>query len=170
MKTKSELRSQLKKERLEMLDEEHRLASAQIVSRLKQASDWSKIKSVHYFEPIQQLAEVDINEFIAYLEDTFPNIKLATSRKIEDQWEIVGVHGGQPPEQIDVVVVPMLGFDPKTLHRIGYGGGYYDKFLATQTQAQKIGVCFEQGRVYTLPAASHDVALDKVITEFKGYP
>src|SRR5579862_1139124 len=115
MPSKFELREQLKAARLEMLDEEHRLASAQIVKRLKNVVDWTKITSVHYFEPIAELAEVDINDFVRYLEDSFPKLKLATSRKIEDTWEIVGVHDGKPPEQFDVIIVPMLGFDPKTL-------------------------------------------------------
>jgi len=62
----------------------------------------------------------------------------------------------------------MLGFD-KTLNRIGYGGGYYDKFLANQPDAQKIGVCFEQGKVEHIPAEPHDIPLDIIITEEKVY-
>jgi len=167
--TKTDLRAQLKVARLEMLDEEHRLASQAIVKRLKTAADWSKVGSIHYFEPIQQLAEVDISEFTRYLEDNYPDIHLGTSRLIEDEWEIVGVHGGKPPEQFDVVIVPMLGFNPKTLHRIGYGGGYYDKFLAMQKKTRKIGICFEQGRLENIPAESHDLSLDQIITEAAIY-
>lgn len=166
---KPELRMQLKAARLEMLEEEHLRASQAIVEKLKTASDWSKVKSLHYFEPIHELAEVDINKFITYLEDTLTEVKLATSREIEGRWEIVGVHGGKPPKQFDVVIVPMLGFDPKTLHRIGYGGGYYDKFLSGQKVAQKIGVCFEQGKVEQLPASERDVSLDKIVTESNSY-
>jgi 5,10-methenyltetrahydrofolate synthetase len=163
--SKVELRAQFKQLRLEMLDEEHRLASQAIVERLKTAADWSKVKSIHFFVPIEELAEVDINEFIRFLEDTYPNLQMATSRQIEDKWEIVGVHGGEPPKQFDTVIVPMLGFDPKTLHRIGYGGGYYDKFLAGQKQARKIGVCFEQGKIEGLKAEEYDVSLDMIITD-----
>jgi 5,10-methenyltetrahydrofolate synthetase len=163
--TKARLRQQLKQTRLEMLDEKHLLASQAIVKRLKAVADWSKVGSVHYFEPIRGLADVDINEFIRYLEDNFPTVQLSTSRLIEGKWEVVGVHGGEPPEQFDVVIVPMLGFDPKTLHRIGYGGGYYDQLLATQSQSRKIGVCFEQGSVTDLPVTGHDVPLDMIITE-----
>jgi 5-formyltetrahydrofolate cyclo-ligase len=162
---KAELRTRLKAARLEMLEEEHRLASQAIAERLKTVAGWSKIGSVHYFEPIQELAEVNINRFITYLEDSYPKLQLATSRLIEDVWEIVGVHGGEPPERFDVMIVPMLGFDPKTLNRIGYGGGYYDRFLATQPQARKIGVCFEQGMVASLPATEHDIPMDLIITE-----
>jgi 5-formyltetrahydrofolate cyclo-ligase len=127
--------------------------------------DWAKTKSLHYFEPLRELAEPDINGFITYLEDTYPELSLATSRLIENEWTVVGVHGGQPPEQFDAVIVPMLGFDPVTRHRIGYGGGYYDRFLATQLKACKIGVCFEQGRTADLPDEPQDICMDLIVTE-----
>jgi 5-formyltetrahydrofolate cyclo-ligase len=165
MKTKAEFRKQLKEARLEMLDEEHRLASAAIVERLKTGVNWLEIKSVHLFTPIQELAEVDINGFIQFMEDEYPGAGLSTSKLIEDKWEILSLHGGKPPKQVDVVIVPMLGFDPQTLHRIGYGGGYYDKFLAQQKSASKIGVCFEQGSVNGLPVESHDIPMNMIITE-----
>lgn len=166
---KASLRARLKAARLEMLDEAHRLASAQIVERLKTVLDWSKVTSAHYFEPIAELAEVDINGFIRYLEDSFPDMRLATSRKIEDTWEVIGVHGGQPPAQFEVMIVPMLGFEPKGLHRIGYGGGYYDQLIATQSQSQTVGVCFELGKVQDLPTEPHDRPLEMIITEAKIY-
>jgi 5,10-methenyltetrahydrofolate synthetase len=163
--TKSELRQALKQTRLEMPEEERLLASQAIVGRLQQLIDWSQIKSLHFFEPIHQLNEVDIREFINGLEDTYPDLQLCTSRQIGGTWELVSLRSGAPPKNFDVIIVPMLGFDPESLHRIGYGGGYYDRFLATQSQAKKIGVCFEQGRIDNLPADSHDVQLDLMITE-----
>ncbi|HEY5441911.1 MAG TPA: 5-formyltetrahydrofolate cyclo-ligase, partial [Candidatus Saccharimonadales bacterium] len=72
---------------------------------------------------------------------------------------------GAPPDKFDVILVPMLGFDPATLHRIGYGGGYYDKFLAGQPQAKKIGVCFEQAKVKNFTPESYDVPLNVIVTE-----
>ncbi len=78
---------------------------------------------------------------------------------------MIGTHGGELPEQFDVIIVPMLGFDPKTMHRIGYGGGFYDKFLATQPHAKKIGVCFDLGKVDHIETEAHDVPLDLIITE-----
>ncbi|HSW85202.1 MAG TPA: 5-formyltetrahydrofolate cyclo-ligase [Candidatus Saccharimonadales bacterium] len=167
--TKSELRSQLKHARLEILPSEHRMASQSIVDGLQSVLDWSKIKNLHVFEPILILAEPDINTFITDLEDKNVNIKIFSPRLIENDWEIIGINGSQPPDNFDLVVVPMLGFDPKTLHRIGYGGGYYDKFLATQPEAQKVGVCFEIGNTSDLPTEKHDIALDLIITEKQVY-
>ncbi|HEY5442472.1 MAG TPA: hypothetical protein VIJ68_02960, partial [Candidatus Saccharimonadales bacterium] len=90
--TKSELRQRLKQARLEMLEEEHRLASQAIAERLKNMTDWSKVTSLHYFEPLRQQLEPDINGFITYLEDMYPAMQLSTSRLINDKWEVIGVH------------------------------------------------------------------------------
>lgn len=170
MSTKSELRRQLKIARLSMTDAEHTLKSRAIIDRLKEAIDWSKVKSLHYFEPLKELLEPDISGFVVWLEDNYPDLCLYTPRKIGDEWEMVSVKGkGPSPNQFDVILVPMLGFDPKTRHRIGYGGGYYDKFLATQSDAQKIGICFEGGQVQRLLAENYDVALDKIVTDSSVY-
>jgi 5-formyltetrahydrofolate cyclo-ligase len=162
---KSELRQQVKRTRLEMTDGEHTLKSRAIVDNLKKAADWPRVKTLHYFEPLQEMLEPDISGLITYLEDTYPDLKLFTPRLIKGKWEMVAARGGEEPSEFDVILVPALGFDPKTLHRIGYGGGYYDKFLATQPHARKIGVCFDLGRLDDLPAKPHDIALDEIITE-----
>jgi 5-formyltetrahydrofolate cyclo-ligase len=161
---KSALRQTLKRARLEMTEADHTRGSRAIVERLKVATDWAEIGNLHFFEPIHELMEVDILDFITHLQDNYPDIKLATSRKFGDTWEFVSLGSDLPPQQFDAVIVPMLGFDTG-LQRIGFGGGYYDKFLATQTKVQKIGVCFEQGRVNTIPAEPHDIALSSIVTE-----
>lgn len=71
------------------------------------------------------------------------------------------------PDRIDLVVVPMLGFD-KSGYRIGYGGGYYDRFLQT-TNAFKLGVCYQELMSESLPVSEHDVKLNAVITQFGRY-
>ena len=161
--TKVDLRAQLKQTRLELADVEHTLQSRAIAERLKQVIDWSQIKALHYFEPIRELFEVDTSDFITYIEDEYPDLHLSTSRKIEDVWELICVRGDKPSDKFDVIIVPMLGFD-KDLQRIGYGGGYYDKFLAGQPQAQKVGVCFAQGKVEHIPTELHDIPLDIIVT------
>ncbi len=162
---KSALRAQLKQTRLEMDGETHRRASLAIVERLQGLMDWSQVKSLHYFVPIPGLMEPDIRGFITDLEDKYQDLQLCIPRLIGENWELVSIREGEPPASFDVILVPMLGFDPKTLHRVGYGGGYYDRFLATQPQAQKIGICFEQGKTKNLPTEPHDVALNTIITE-----
>jgi 5-formyltetrahydrofolate cyclo-ligase len=169
MATKEELRRDLKIQRFQLIDADHTLKSRSIVERLINLHDWSKVKTVHYFEPIHELLEVDIAGFVTFLEDNCPDVQLFVPHKVEGQWEMISIKDRQPPDQFDVVIVPMLGFDPKSLHRIGYGGGYYDKFLATQPDAHKIGVCFELGKIDELPVEPHDIPLNLIVTEVNSY-
>jgi 5-formyltetrahydrofolate cyclo-ligase len=161
---KAELRVRLKRARLELTDAEHTLKSRAIVEELKEATDWSQVKSLHYFEPLHELLEPDIDNFISLLEDNFPDMALFTPRLIDNTWQLIAARGDELPEKFDVVIVPMLGFD-NSHNRIGYGGGYYDKFLSTQKNSRKIGVCFKLGQVEKIPIESHDVALDLIVTE-----
>jgi len=69
------------------------------------------------------------------------------------------------PEQIDIVIVPGIAFD-RMGNRIGYGKGYYDRFLSSLTQAQlKLGLCFDFQLYDELPWDYFDVPVDCVITE-----
>jgi 5-formyltetrahydrofolate cyclo-ligase len=167
--TKSELRRQLRQTRLSMSDGERVLKSREIVKKLADVTDWSAVKALNYFEPIHGLLEVDIRDFITGLEDKYLDLKMSTPRLIGGTWELVTVRGNPAPDSFDIIIVPMLGFDPESLHRIGYGGGYYDKFLATQTQTQKIGVCFESGNVDQIPAEAYDIQMDRIVTESTIY-
>ncbi|WP_269846855.1 5-formyltetrahydrofolate cyclo-ligase [Desulfobulbus oligotrophicus] len=69
------------------------------------------------------------------------------------------------PSQIDVAIIPGVVFD-RSGHRLGYGGGYYDRFLGgLAPQAVRIGLAFSCQLVHLLPALPHDIPMDVVITE-----
>jgi 5-formyltetrahydrofolate cyclo-ligase len=70
------------------------------------------------------------------------------------------------PETIDVVVTPAVAFD-RTGGRVGYGGGYYDRFLLrTRDDALRAGVAFGLQLVEgDLPAGAFDLRVDVVVTE-----
>ena len=61
------------------------------------------------------------------------------------------------------VIVPCLAFS-SSRHRIGYGGGYFDRFL-NKHKGPKIGLAFEMQHVDLLPSETHDIRLDMIITE-----
>lgn len=70
-----------------------------------------------------------------------------------------------PRAEPDLVLMPLLGFDSKGT-RLGYGGGYYDRTLATLRKTPKlIGLAFATQEFDMIPRDSHDVPLDAVITE-----
>lgn len=63
------------------------------------------------------------------------------------------------------LLVPLLGFDAAG-YRLGYGGGYYDRTLATMNpRPLTIGVGYEFGRLKTIYPQSHDIPLDAIVTE-----
>ncbi len=67
------------------------------------------------------------------------------------------------PEELEVIIVPIVAFD-KYKHRIGYGKGYYDRYL-TLTPAKKIGIAFSFQETDEISVDSFDVDCDIVITE-----
>jgi 5-formyltetrahydrofolate cyclo-ligase len=168
--TKVELRESLQKARLALTSELRREKANAIAMNLLQAINWSVAQSVHCFEPIMRLGEVDLTDFVVTVQTDREDIHIYTSRKIGDGWQIVSTDTDKPVvvPKFDVIIVPMLGFDA-SLHRLGYGGGYYDHFLASQPAAKKIGVCYELGKVEKIEAESHDVQLDVIVTEQKTY-
>jgi 5-formyltetrahydrofolate cyclo-ligase len=66
------------------------------------------------------------------------------------------------PPAFDVILVPGLAFD-RSGGRLGRGRGYYDKFL-TGASGLKVGVCFDEQIVETIPREIHDIAMDALVT------
>lgn len=67
--------------------------------------------------------------------------------------------------QLDVVLVPGLGFD-RSGHRLGWGAGFYDRFLAALPDGVlRCGLAFQCQLMDALPHQDHDIAVDALITE-----
>tara|TARA_B100000035_G_C20966004_1_gene538787 strand:- start:496 stop:1041 length:546 start_codon:yes stop_codon:yes gene_type:complete len=69
----------------------------------------------------------------------------------------------------NILLIPLVGFDYQ-LNRLGYGGGYYDRYLSKEKVKKKIikiGVGFSFQRVKKLPIDKHDKRLDCIFTEKK---
>ena len=85
------------------------------------------------------------------------------------------------PDEMDMVVVPLVGFDARC-HRLGMGGGWYDRSFASPSTLERsdvmrspllVGAAFAVQQVDTLPVQPWDVALHAVCTEqqtFYGMP
>lgn len=125
--------------------------------------DLSKIKKLHCFLPITNSNEPDMRQFIYHASKlgvevftTNPNRPLGGVDLTINNYSL------NDDVQFDLIIVPMLGYDPVTKHRLGFGGGFYDRFLATQPNAVSIGVCFKEFAVENLPTESHDRPLQKI--------
>ncbi|MBT2754731.1 5-formyltetrahydrofolate cyclo-ligase [Mesobacillus foraminis] len=67
------------------------------------------------------------------------------------------------PDKIDLLIVPGLAFT-KTGYRLGFGGGYYDRFLKCYS-GRTLALAFEQQLVPDLPIETHDLPVSKIVTE-----
>ena len=91
----------------------------------------------------------------------------------DDEVMAVDEHGlrtpraGRPivPSLIDLVIVPGLAFDPGG-HRLGRGGGFYDRFLRRlRRSAITVGLAFDAQIIDTVPADDRDFAVDIIVTD-----
>ena len=96
---------------------------------------------------------------LSYLRD--PSVLVESTFSVP---EPVGSEIPACPEDIQLVVVPMLAFDRKG-HRLGYGAGYYDRFLSCHPHMKKIGISFSCLEVPEIPGDENDVAMDLIVTE-----
>jgi 5-formyltetrahydrofolate cyclo-ligase len=70
-----------------------------------------------------------------------------------------------PRAEPDIVIIPLLGFDSHGT-RLGYGGGYYDRTLASMSKKPKlVGLAFAAQELDHIPRELHDVPLDIIVTE-----
>jgi 5-formyltetrahydrofolate cyclo-ligase len=69
-----------------------------------------------------------------------------------------------PPEKINLIVIPGLAFDQNG-YRVGYGGGYYDRFLARCPQALSVGLAYEMQILECVFPAEWDVPIHRIVTE-----
>ncbi len=69
------------------------------------------------------------------------------------------------PTIIDLIVVPGVAFD-KEGYRVGYGGGYYDRFIPRLTdQTPKVSLAFEMQLIDKVPTDKYDIPVEYIITE-----
>lgn len=69
-----------------------------------------------------------------------------------------------PLETSDIVLVPLVAWDARG-HRIGYGGGFFDRALSGRGKSLAVGLGFESQSVPRIPESSSDARLDMIVTE-----
>ncbi|MFA5332329.1 MAG: 5-formyltetrahydrofolate cyclo-ligase [Methanoregula sp.] len=78
--------------------------------------------------------------------------------------EPIGSEIPADPKDVDTIILPMLGFD-RNGNRIGYGAGYYDRFLAKNPGIKKIAIAFACQEIENIPTEENDIRMDMIITE-----
>jgi 5-formyltetrahydrofolate cyclo-ligase len=69
---------------------------------------------------------------------------------------------------VSVLLVPMLGFDEQG-HRLGHGGGYYDRTLAhLDPRPAAVGVAYSASRLRSIYPQAHDIPMDQIVTDGAG--
>jgi 5-formyltetrahydrofolate cyclo-ligase len=149
------LRAVYRQIRLRMSRAEVSSKSRLIGRKLLNDIEWDNYRAICAYEPISRLNEVGIAGVVRRLEDQGKSIFIMPTHNKPPL----------PDRQFDLILVPCLAFD-KDNYRLGWGGGFYDKFLARQPKAMKIGLCFDNGLAAAgLPREPHDIRLDRIITE-----
>jgi 5-formyltetrahydrofolate cyclo-ligase len=184
---KKELRKEMKATRRAMAQDDIVTKSRAIYERWRNRFSLKRVGYFHVFQSMATQNEVDTQELIQFVWDRHPQVHIVVPvvderhqmlkhAVIHDRVEMRVNKFGIPepympvdfvhPVQIDMVMVPLLAFDDEG-QRLGYGAGYYDKFLAlTRPSCVKIGICFDNGhRKELLPSEPHDIPLDFVVTE-----
>lgn len=73
------------------------------------------------------------------------------------------------PQAIDLAIIPGLAFDLRG-SRLGYGAGYYDRFLSKLTPTcPKVALAYEFSLIEFFPTEPHDIPMDYIITEVATY-
>ena len=183
---KTQLRITYKEKRAALSSEEIEEKSMTIANQLLKLPVWER-SYYHIFLSIPEKKEVDTEPLLHILQGKDKNVVISkadfetgllqnylltdsTVIKI-NSWGIPEPVDGIeiPPEKIDVVFIPLLAFDKKG-NRIGYGKGFYDRFLSgCSTKVIKIGLSFFEAEDEIEDISPEDVPLDFCITPQKIY-
>lgn len=179
--TKDALRAAALEARKAMAPGEYLENSRRVTELFFATQDLSFIRVLHTFLPVTGRKEPDIWPLIERVRREFPHITIAIPKmtgNLLEHYRFEGLHqlkenkfgiaepaGGTTllPETFDLVLVPLLVAD-RSGNRIGYGKGYYDRFLAgCRPECKTIGVSLA-APVESVPAEAHDVPLSGLLT------
>lgn len=131
-------------------------------------------KEVETFTLLDEILENGYLLYLPYTKTELKELGIAKINNLELDLRIGNFSIQEPipacrldeiPDQLDLVIVPAAAFS-RSGYRIGYGGGYYDKFLAQLSpETLKVGFCYHKFLLASVPVEEHDQAVDIIITE-----
>lgn len=177
---KSELRKQSLAQRNALTEQQTAELNESLLSQFK-TIDLSDVKGIHIFLPILKHNEPNTFLIIDWLQKNHPEIKILVPKAdfksslmshyiFKDKQDLVdNTYHIPEPQNAEVfmgtpemVIVPLLAFDEKGF-RVGYGKGFYDRFLQNIV-TQKIGLSFFDAEAAIIDVHLNDIRLDKCIT------
>ncbi len=177
--SKTALRNAMKKKLLAMGELDYSAFSAEIKNQLTTSLEWEAAKTVGI--TISTGREVDTKEVIEegwrqqkriVVPKCFPDRKelkffeITSFDELEDSFyslkePITTMTPFVSKEEIDLLIVPGIVFD-KRGYRIGYGGGYYDRYLSNY-QNKTVSLAFSFQILKEIPNETYDIPVEKII-------
>jgi 5-formyltetrahydrofolate cyclo-ligase len=179
---KSEIRKQALEERLSLSESEYEKLNESLLDHFK-TIDFSKINVIHIFLPIIEKKEPNTFLLIEWLAENHAQIKIIVPKAdfetaLMTNHEYLGEQdlkknlynilepqkGNLHEGEVDLVLIPLLAFD-QLGYRVGYGKGFYDRFLEN-INAQKIGLSLSSAIDKINDVNEYDIRLDYCITPY----
>ncbi|MEP0263428.1 5-formyltetrahydrofolate cyclo-ligase [Dokdonia sp.] len=183
---KPNLRKKYKKLRASLSAQDIDEKSLKIANKLLEIDIWDH-QYYHVFIPITRHKEIDTTYILNILQGKDKHILVSKSNMethtmqhylLTDNTKFVINNYGIPepedgieiaPEKIDVVFIPLLAYDTKG-NRVGYGKGFYDKFLSEcKSDVLKIGISFFEPEMREIRKSNTDIPLNYCISTTKSY-
>lgn len=185
MKTKQEFRRALKERRATIPPEKRRTWDRAIIERIVASDEFQKAQTLLIYAPMKD--EINLLPLVKIAwrcgkTVAFPKCDTATTtmrfyaltpntRLVRGAYDIPEPPEEAPlcvPDEHTLCILPGLSFDP-TGARLGYGKGYYDRFLST-FRGVSVGAVYEMLRVKEVPTEAHDLSVSLIFTERATYP
>lgn len=182
---KSELRKQALTRRNALTEQELASFNESLLRAFK-TLDLGNVYSIHFFLPIAHQKEPDTFLLIEWLQEKHPAIEIIVPKAdfksslmshfsyagkqdlLDNHYHIPEPQKAKPFTGVpDMVIIPLLAFDEKG-YRVGYGKGFYDRFLQN-IATQKIGLSFFDASATIIDVHLNDIRLDKCITPNQIY-
>ena len=160
--TKSDLRKRYLEKRLALTEADYAHFNEQLCETFFLSVDLSFVRVLHTFLPVRKYKEPDTGLIMDRIQRALPMIQLSIPKVnhktgtlenyfwegpdqlVQNKWGLSEPRQGvpTPTDKIDMVLVPLLVFD-RHGYRVGYGKGYYDRFLSTcRTDCKTLGISF----------------------------
>lgn len=173
---KKELRRTIRERKRAMTEEEIVSRSEALGVLFAQSEAYKTAKTIYGYLPYNQEVRT-----VPMLEQALKDGKKVAVPKVygdemkflylDDLTQVAKGYAGIPEPIADepvaddetaLVLMPGLAFDPQG-HRIGYGGGFYDKFLAAEPNHPTLALCYEFQMLPQLHTEEHDIPVDTVL-------